>query len=47
LAGPLGAGQRSGLDRLLAERGVLVFRDRRLDARSFARAVENFGELIP
>jgi taurine dioxygenase len=47
LAGPLSAGQRSALDRLLAERGVLVFRDQGLDARSFARAVENFGELMP
>ena len=48
LAGPLSAGQRSALERLLAERGVLVFRDQRLDARSFAAAVEGaFGELMP
>jgi len=48
LAGPLGAGQRSALDRLLAERGVLVFREQGLDAPSFARAVEEtFGELMP
>ena len=48
LAGPLGAGHRAALDRLLAERGVLVFRDQRLDARSFARAVEGtVGELMP
>jgi taurine dioxygenase len=47
LAGPLGTGQRSALDRLLAERGVLVFRGQGLDARSFARAVEGFGELMP
>ena len=48
LAGSLGAGQRSALDRLLAERGVLVFREQGLDARSFARAVEEtFGELLP
>ena len=47
LAGPLGAGQRSALDRLLAECGVLVFRDQRLDGRSFAAAVENIGELMP
>ena len=47
LAGALRAGQRSALDRLLAERGVLVFRGQGLDARSFARAVENFGELMP
>ena len=26
---------------------MLVFRDQRLDARSFAAAVENFGELMP
>ena len=48
LAEPLSAGQRSALDRLLAERGVLVFRGQRLDARPFARAVEEtFGELMP
>jgi taurine dioxygenase len=48
LAGPLSAGHRSALDRLLAERGVLVFRDQRLDTRSFAAAVEGtFGELMP
>ena len=47
LAGPPGACQRSALDSLLAERGVLVFRDQRLDARSFAAAVENFGPLMP
>ncbi len=48
LAGPLSAGQRSALDRLLAERGVLVFREQGLDARSFGRAVEEtFGELLP
>src|SRR5918993_3637806 len=47
LAGALSAGQRSALDRLLAERGVLVFRGQSLDARSFAAAVENFGPLMP
>ena len=47
LAGRLGAEQRSALDRLLAERGVLVFRGQSLDARSFAAAVESFGELMP
>jgi taurine dioxygenase len=47
LTRPLGAEQRSALDRLLAERGVLVFRDQKLDARSFAAAVGNFGELMP
>ena len=47
LSRPLAAEQRSALDRLLAERGVLVFRGQRLDARSFARAVEEtFGELM-
>ena len=30
LAEPLSAGQRSALDRLLAERGVLVFREQGL-----------------
>ena len=47
LARPLDPGRRAAFDRLLAERGVLVFRDQRLDPRSFARAVENFGELMP
>ena len=47
LAGPPGAEQRSALDRLLAERGVLVFRGQSLHARSFAAAVESFGELMP
>jgi alpha-ketoglutarate-dependent taurine dioxygenase len=47
LARPLDPGRRAAFDRLLAERGMLVFRDQRLDPRSFARAVENFGELMP
>jgi taurine dioxygenase len=47
LAEPLGAGPRAALGQLLAERGVLVFRSQNLDPRSFARAVENFGELMP
>jgi taurine dioxygenase len=44
---PLTPLQRQALDRLLAERGVLVFRDQSLDPRGFARAIGNFGPLMP
>jgi taurine dioxygenase len=47
LAAPLAAQTRAALDRLLAERGVLVFHDQTLDAQGFARAIENFGALMP
>lgn len=38
---------RAELDRLLADRGVLVFRNQSLTPRSFAAAMEMFGELMP
>jgi taurine dioxygenase len=47
LGAELSEGQRAALDRLLAERGVLVFHGQSLDPRGFARAMENFGELMP
>jgi taurine dioxygenase len=47
LSEPLTPETRTALDRLLAERGVLVFHDQSLDPRSFARAIENFGPLMP
>jgi len=37
---------RDRLDRELAERGVLVFRDQHLGPPDFIRAIENFGELM-
>ena len=43
----LTAWQCRALDRLLAARGVLVFRDQSLDPRGFARAIAQFGELLP
>jgi taurine dioxygenase len=47
LAAPIAPETRIALDRLLAERGVLVFHDQTLDPRGFARAMENFGPLMP
>jgi taurine dioxygenase len=47
LSKPLSPETRAALDRLLAERGVLVFHDQTLDAPGFARAMQNFGDLMP
>jgi taurine dioxygenase len=47
LAAPLAPETCAALDRLLAERGVLVFHDQTLDAQGFARAIANFGALMP
>jgi len=48
LGQPLSEGQRADLNRLLAERGVLVFRGQSLDPRGFAKAMSGiFGELMP
>ena len=44
---PLPSALRQRLDRLLSERGVLVFRDQSLDPRGFARAIATFGALMP
>ncbi|HEV7267092.1 MAG TPA: TauD/TfdA family dioxygenase [Falsiroseomonas sp.] len=47
LSAPLAPETTAALDRLLAERGVLVFHGQKLDPQGFARAISNFGELMP
>jgi taurine dioxygenase len=44
---PLDDDTRARLDRELADRGVLVFRDQSLDPPQFAAAARVFGELMP
>ena len=48
LGGPVSEGQKAALNRLLAERGVLVFHGQSLDPRGFAGAISGiFGDLMP
>ena len=47
LSKPLDAETRQTLDRALADRGVLVFRNQSLDPASFKAAISNFGEIMP
>jgi taurine dioxygenase len=47
LSAPLAPETGTALDRLLAERGVLVFHGQTLDPQGFARAMRSFGELMP
>lgn len=47
LSQPLDAETRQALDRALADRGVLVFRNQSLDPETFVGAIRNFGEIMP
>ncbi len=47
LAAPLDDATRQRLNRLFAEKAVLVFRDQSLDPPHFAAAAQVFGEIIP
>jgi taurine dioxygenase len=47
LSGPLPNALREELNDAFARHHVLVFRDQRFGPREFARAAENFGEIMP
>jgi taurine dioxygenase len=47
LSKPVSAEDRAALNRILADRGMIVFHDQKLDAPGFQKAGELFGEIMP